>query len=60
MNEAEKFKIIEDWLGRSMTQEERTIATEMLNTPQTQHGGSYSPGYIARRLSMLEKAQRVA
>jgi hypothetical protein len=60
VNHAEQFKIIEDWLGRPMTDLERDIAKAMLDTTPTQFGGSYSPGFIARRLSMLEKAQRVA
>ena len=52
----DKFKLIEDWLGRSMTAKEREIAKEMLDMPTSQFGGSYSAGVIARRLDMLSKA----
>jgi hypothetical protein len=55
----EKFKIIEDYLGRPMGDEEKETAKQMLEErPADNFAGSYSPAYVARRLDMLYKTKK--
>lgn len=54
----EKFKIIEDYLGRPMDDKEWETAKRMLEEkPADNFAGSYSPAYIARHLDMLYRTR---
>jgi hypothetical protein len=58
MGVEEKLDIIEAYMGREITQEEEATARDMLAKPTTPFGGSNSPPYIARILTMRRAAEK--